>query len=405
LAVSRPFDKEYRRGMASRLVLLTTGEIALDTVRRALDPELFDVAEIDAERGEFPLELEIEGMRFEIDAVPVPPLHAWYFEQARWEPGERARAESAGFALSIEADLEEPPLKTFGRELAVASAIGGASLAALLDESAARLLSPSELRRLAAGKLAPRDLFSIHSVGREGKDAYWVHTHGLARARVPDLDLLSVPASGREAAAELIDATAALFLAHGVPPRAAPFPVGEGLELVLLPLSEALARSPASEPGGRESRDEEHREQERLVLAPASARGGGSPGIASLLPRVSRAVLFRSADDTERMRLAARSSWPDFERLFSAHQKESGWTFRVKLGYEPDRARDRPESVAREHLWFRVKSVEPGRVLATLESRPVDIASLKPSEEKWHDLGRLTDWLVSGPSGEVGPRP
>src|SRR5204863_1250305 len=138
----------------------------------------------------------------------------------------------------------------------------------------------------------PKELFAIHSVGPSSGETFWVHTHGLARARVPELDLLGVPPGGREAAGELLDATAALLLAHGVPPRGAPFPVGEGVLVALLPLHEALSRAPAKAPGGSESRDDEHREEERLVLAPAEARTGGSPLVTGLLPRVSRAVLF-----------------------------------------------------------------------------------------------------------------
>src|SRR5581483_8408218 len=105
--------------------------------------------------------------------------------------------------------LEEPPLKAYREQLAVARALAGPDLVALFDESAERLLAPGELDRLAASELAPRDLFAIQSVGPGAGETYWVHTHGLARARVPELDLLGVPAAHREAASELLDAVAA----------------------------------------------------------------------------------------------------------------------------------------------------------------------------------------------------
>jgi hypothetical protein len=272
-------------------------------------------------------------------------------------------------------------------------------LTALFDDSAQRLLAPAGVERLATS-LGPRDLFAIHSVGPAG-DAYWLHTHGLSRARVPELDLLGVPASGRELAGELLDATAALLLSHGVPPVGAPFPVGEGVELVLLPAKDALARAPKGIAGHER---EEHGEADRLVLAPADARGGGSPVIAPLLGRISRGVLFRTSEDTERMRDLARAKWGDFVKLFGAHRNEKGWFFLVKLGYEPDRSLDRAEPVAREHLWFRVTTIEEDRVEALLESKPVDIASQKKGDVKWHDLARLTDWLVVTPGGDMGPR-
>ena len=384
--------------MSSRLVLFLSAEKTPGAIRSSLDPARFDVAEIEGDETR----LEVNGMSFQFASEDVPQLHSWHLEQARWEPGERARAESARFALAVETELEEPPLKAFREQLAVALAAGGDALAAIYDESAERLLAAGQARTLVAAPLAPRDLFSIHSVGPGASGTYWVHSHGLARARVPELDLLSVPENGREAAGELLDAAAALLLSHGVPPRAAPFPVGEGLDLVLLPLDEALARTSPREAGGRESRDG-HREEERVVLAPASARSGGSPSIAPLLPRVPRAIFFQSPEDTERMRLVARERWSDLEGLFAVHARDPGWVFLVKLGYEPDRSKERPEGVAREHLWFRVRSVEKERVEAVLESTPSDIASLKAGDLRWHSLDRLTDWLVVSPDRQLRP--
>jgi hypothetical protein len=384
--------------MISRLVVFLSSEKTLEAVRGSLDPDRFDVAEVEGDESR----LEINGMLFHFTTDDVPQLHAWHFEKARWEPGERERAETARFALAVETELEEPPLKAFREQLAVALAAGGDALLAIYDDGAERLLAPGLARKLISAPLAPRDLFSIQSVGPGASETYWVHTHGLARARVPELDLLSVPKEGREAAGDLLDAAAALLLAHGVPPRAAPFPVGEGLDLVLLPLDEALARTKPREAGGRESRDE-HREPERVVLAPASGRSGGSPSIAPLLARVPRAIFFQTPEETERMRLLARERWSDFEGLFSAHSSEPGWVFLVKLGYEPDRSKERPEGVAREHLWFRVRTIEDGRVEAVLENTPSDVASLRKGDLRWHPLDRLTDWLVVSPDRQLRP--
>src|SRR5579883_516940 len=387
----------------SRLVVLLTAPIDAATLKKRLGPDRFDTAEMDGPADPFArwtAWIEINGMAVRFTAEEPPALHGWHFEQPKWAPGERARAEDAKAALGIEAELEEPPLGAYKDELAIARAASGPELAAIYDENAERLLPPSQLpERL----LEPRDLFSIHSVGPAATGPFWIHTHGLGRARVPDLDALSVPSTGREAAGELLDATASLFLSYGVPPRAKPFPVGEGIDLVLLPLDEALARLPKDEPGSLASRGEEHREEERVVLAPADSRHGGSPSLARILPRVSRAVLFRSPEETEAMRRTAKKTWGEFARLFAAHRSDAGWRFLVKLGYEPDRSRDTREAVAREHLWFRVQSVDEGRVEAVLESSPRDLAALKPGEARWHELSRLTAWLVLSPSGEIGP--
>jgi hypothetical protein len=394
------------------LIVLSPDDAAptLEAARAALDPERFDLAFLPDEPDPdalFGFSVEISGTVYKVTGEPAPQLHAWHFGHPRWAPGEQAAAEKAKFAIALEGTLDDPPLKAFRSELAVAAAFFSGRSPAVFDEAAARLIPGSHVRRLAASAALPAatELFTIHSIeppaGTEAK-RFWLHTHGLARAGVPDLDLLGVTGEDRATGGELLDATASLLLSHGVPPTGAPFPVGEGVEVVLLPLDEALARAPAREPGGKE-REDDHREKTRLVLAPADARHGGSPSIAPLLPRARDAVLFRSEEDTERMRLVARETWGRFEALFRAHQGEKGWGFFVKLGFETDRARDRQEDVAREHLWFTVKALDGARIQAQLDSTPHDVSSVRKGDTAWHGPERLTDWLVFSPAGKVRP--
>jgi hypothetical protein len=201
---------------------------------------------------------------------------------------------------------------------------------------------------------------------------------------------------------ELLNATASLLLAHGTPALGAPFPVGEGLEVALLRLDDALARVPPDAPGGKK-RDDAHRESARLVLAPASARTGGSPSLESLVERARKGPFFRSREATDRMAVLARERWGEFVRLFHDHGAEPGHVFLVKLAYEPDRTRERQEALSHEHLWFRVRAIEDDRIEAVLESTPLDIASLRKGEARKHDLERLTEWLVIAPGGRLRP--
>jgi hypothetical protein len=103
------------------------------------------------------------------------------------------------------------------------------------------------------------------------------------------------------------------------------------------------------------------------------------------------------------MRLLARERWGEFVRLFHQHRNTPGFVFLVKLAYEPDRARERQEELAREHLWFRVRSIEDDRIEAVLESTPLDIAALRAGDVRKHDLERLTEWLMITPAGRLKP--
>jgi len=355
--------------------------------------------------------VELGGAVFRIAAERAPPLHEWHVEQARWSEGEREAAEAATWALSVEGRLEDPPLRSLRDQLGLALALGCEDAPAIWDESSLRLWPASSVRRMIGSKagLGVHELASLHSivasaaaVGAE-TNKVWVHTHGLARAGVADLDAVLVPRSAQDPVGELLHATASLLLEHGTPAPGAPFPVGEAMEVVLLRVEDALARLPADAPGGGASRDEDHRESTRLVVAPATARGGGSPSLEPLVEAARKGPFFRSSESTERMRLLARERWGEFVRLFHQHRSEPGFVFLVKVAYEPDRARERPDDSSREHLWIRVKAIEDDRIEGILESSPLDIAALKKGEAKWHDLERLTEWLVVTPAGRLRP--
>lgn len=385
-------------------------------VRAALDPESLDLAFAEPEDFEraggsprdgerlWSFHVELGGAVFRVAAERAPPLHSWHFERAGWAEGERTGAEAASWALSVEGRLEDPPLRSLRDQLTLALALGGEDAPALWDESSLRLWPATSARRMVASKagLGVHELASIHAVGAES-DRVWIHTHGLARAGVPDLDALLVPRSAQDPVGELLHATASLLLEHGTPAPGAPFPVGEGMEVVLLRVEDALSRVPPDAPGGGASRDEEHREGTRLIVAPAEARRGGSPSLEPLAERARKGPFFRSSEATERMRLLARERWGEFVRLFHQHRGVPGFVFLVKLAYEPDRARERQEELAREHLWFQVRAIEDDRIEAVLESSPLDIAALKKGESKKHDLERLSEWLVVTPEGRLRP--
>jgi hypothetical protein len=386
-------------------------------VRARLDPEQFDLA--GAEREDFErvhgsrrdpegalwtFYLEVGGAVVRVAAEPVPPLHPWHFEQPRWPADARTVAEKARWSISVETHLEDPPLKALGEQLALALALSGTDCPALFDEPSLRLWPAGEVERLLKGKAGcgVHELCSIHSV-EPGASRVWLHTHGLARAGAPDLDALLVPEDAQDVAGELLNATASLLLSHGTPPVGTPFPVGEGIEIALLRLEDALSRVPPDVPGGKDSRDPSHRESTRRVVAPANARRGGSPSLESLVPSARRGPFFRSLEATERMAILARERWGEFTSLFREHHATPGFVFLVKLGYEPDRARERQEELAREHLWFRVRSIDGGKIEAMLESSPLDIAALKRGDLRSHELERLTEWLVVTPAGRLRP--
>ena len=96
----------------------------------------------------------------------------------------------------------------------------------------------------------------------------------------------------------------------------------------------------------------------------------------------------------------ARERLGAFEDYFRRYGGEPAWGFLVKLGYRTDHAASDDD---REHLWFEVHAIEPGRVEATLLNEPYDVARMKEGDRDSHDLELLTDWTVLCQYGRFAP--
>jgi hypothetical protein len=384
----------------SRLAVLFRDEPPLDEVRDRLS-RIGTVAPVEGDPWALAVEVPVEGRSLALRVAPVEPptLDATILGAARFEDeGERIAAEAAQAAVAIEGRLGGPALPAFRAQLAAAAAVAGERSSGVVDLSALRLVTPGELESLVGTSAAPRarDLLMIHSIGSRHRGRLWLHTHGLARAGVPDLEALRVRDEDRDDAAKAIFTLADLLVSGDVAPSGV-VPIGEGVAVALLDLEDALARVDEDETGGERSRDEAHRGT-RMVVAPPRARRDGSVIEPDEVCEAIRGapVLFSSHAETERQARVARERLPRLRGLYVEHAREPGWVFLVKLAFEVARGR--------EHLWFRVVGLEPARVEGVLENEPRDVATMKKGARGWHDLARLSDWVAIAPDGSrIGP--
>src|SRR4051812_37522034 len=131
--------------------------------------------------------LAVTVARTDVPQIPDAILRRADFREA----GERIAAQAARSAVVVEAELTPPILAAFRAQLGVAAEVAGERGVGVFDESSGRFLSPVELERLTATQAPPRarELLMIHSIAAEGGEGrVWLHTHGLARAGVPELE-------------------------------------------------------------------------------------------------------------------------------------------------------------------------------------------------------------------------
>ena len=124
------------------------------------------------------------------------------------------------------------------------------------DEMSLRPLAPEDLARIAGEGCAPDAtwLYTIHQVTCDRRGRSWIHTHGLARAGIPDLDLLRWPGRLAEAGVDLLRHLARRWIGRRPPPPRMPFRIAKQSEIAWIPLAEALPTMREREYGGPRDR-------------------------------------------------------------------------------------------------------------------------------------------------------
>ncbi|MGL4461984.1 MAG: DUF4026 domain-containing protein, partial [Planctomycetia bacterium] len=178
-------------------------------------------------------------------------------EQVQWRSNDDyRRAKECKWLVGLEGALSSrQPAADYQFHLRVAEAVGRDWSPVVYDATALKFRCVDEVRQLIQPKTPPRTagLFSIHRLASStvrGEPHYWLHTHGLERAGVPDLELYDVPDRYLSAACELFEATAELWIEFGTPPPQQPFSVGRDLNLAWLPWQAVVSGMPAETVGG-----------------------------------------------------------------------------------------------------------------------------------------------------------
>jgi len=372
-------------------------------------------ADKDPERGGWTMaaSLRVQGREEPGDYVIGLRENVGELPDLLWEPkltqGEREQALKSAHAITVETEFGDEPLADFHRHARVLVAAAPGAVA-FLDGSAAETHSGAWLRDLAAAGVPPgaTATFRIHAVAEgEGRaERVWLHTHGLRRLGLPELEIVDVPQSAAGTLGEVINAMANAFLCFGMPPAGEPFGPGGGKSggLLWLPLEQALPHLPRGM--WIDDRDEGHSEAVVLLSPPGLfSRRYRNP--ATLVKGFERhpPVVPLSNAETERMAALAKERLPRFAYLQSRYSEDTdNWIFLIHVGLPVDpefqEDEDAPE---REHLWFQVHALRESEFEATLVNQPIGIKALREGQRGTWSLEGLSDWAILGTRGQFDP--
>ena len=261
-----------------------------------------------------------EPLEFQVWAQPCRRLPEVLYDNARLTGDERDAIGGSRWTLGVSLQFGQAPLRDLHRQMKILSAAAPQALL-VVEDLGAGSWAGELVREMAASAAppSPMSLYSIHAVTAErGAGPVWLHTHGLLRCGIVELEMLDVPGEHESVLGELMNAVAPMLMETGLPEAGKPFVVGGGISLVWLPWQEAIHLCPPRSPGGIDDRDECHARPSGVLMAPKSGllRKRYRPPSRHVRRLLGDPILYVSNMETDRMSLLATKRLGEFLELF-----------------------------------------------------------------------------------------
>lgn len=329
-----------------------------------------------------------------VEPAQAPELNRFQLAHARLDDAqmERAMAASRALDVTIHVGEDELPMAALARGLRLVRPLLD-GFVAVFDAAASHLHPGHWGQAVADAPVPPRPeaLFGLHAVG-DGDGPRWIHSHGLARFGLPEIEVLEAPAEHANELGHLLGAVAARLLLEGAPDPGEVTLWGNNIAAALVPWREVAELAQTG--GGAQDRDDLHHADNRVLVVPTD---DGWDTIASQVAAWGEHPVFYRTDwETHRMEALARARWPLFVLLHGAVGRDERFRFLAKLGYGADDG-------YREHLWFDLVRASDHRLTAILLNQPHQDLGMGPGDQGDHDVDRLSDFVIYTPLGSFDP--
>ncbi|MBO5561676.1 MAG: DUF4026 domain-containing protein, partial [Firmicutes bacterium] len=276
--------------------------------------------------------------------------------------------------------------------------------AGLVDESAEKLLCYDWVKMAAESKVLPssKALFIIQAVYDEKTGEVWLHTHGLARCGLTELEILQSDREHYNEHGAVINTLASRLLdkdkVRDNTAYIGQLTNGAPVVAVMVPWTEGLHEYKNLKFGGADDRTEEHGGDTSLIFFYRSEDDEKN----KRLRKVSELdkewgdnpMFFISNEETERMSMLARER---FEYL-KMHADNKEYHILIKVGLKTDLP-----DMEKEHIWFELKGFEGEAFRAVLTQEPFADLGMHTGDEGVYTVDDVTDWIVYTPKVAITP--
>lgn len=342
----------------------------------------------------------------------------WSYEAAQYrnrnlQEDERIEMHQAAQVVECLTYLERDSAQTqLMLQFAVLDAVAGACYA-LQDLVASQFFSGAWLAEMAQTYTPPslEMFYVIHAIVPEDEesDDFWLHTHGLLKFGLPELEILRARRDHLQACQGIIQTLAARMLddpdiwqqdeaqliAHSdkqdIHIRLMPWQEALTSNL-LVPMKKGLFRQKAlpfnGDLSGREA-DDIHTEPGMVIFADMDGHIQPLSAYGDIIGDDSHLMLLLPNSETARMYFLAKEKLPLLAACMRRHPPEAGvWGYMMKIGCTS------PSTEATEHMWFVLQDMDAQQVRAELVNDPFEIPEMKSGECYTLPLDEMTDWCI-----------
>lgn len=344
-------------------------------------------------------EMEFFPRDFTFDQYLI--LSKYYFREEEIE-----KLEKATKALTIYMKFNDNSKKSFHLQLKLAYAIAP-NLIGLMDESAEKLLPVNWVKMSASTDIYPssNDLYTVQAVTDEGGEV-WLHTHGLCRCGLTELEILDSDKENFNNHYNLIS-TFASFLLDKKNDNNYPY---TGIYLGILQNRQPVVATCLSWTKGI-------KEYKKLKLGNLKDRKNGHNSKTSpifiymneedeknqKLSKVSiyndlwgeNPIFFISDEETARMKSLAIERFSYVRDAFNKGTNE----VTVKIGLVT--AGNNTKNL--EHIWFDLLEIKNDKIRCKLLQEPYNVPDMHEGAEAWYKIDEITDWIIYEENYQINP--
>ena len=280
---------------------------------------------------------------------------------------------------------------------------------AVMDVPSEKIISGRWIALAAESKVmpAPRYLFTVQAVSGDD-DEVWLHTHGLKRCGLYELEVINSNKEHYNTHYNVIETMAYRMLEAEEPikPSDAVFNVqlsgGDWIVTTALDWKEAVKFYPDAKMGIESDRDEYHADDYFAVMTYKTPDDEEKKNYSPLQDFddviEDNPIFMISTPETERMSALARER---IEYFIKAKKKIKKCACLVKIGLTTDSKED--SGMAKEHIWFELKDVKNGKLVAELTQAPYFVSGIKEGDIGTYDVDEVTDWIIYTPERRISP--